>query len=727
MRLGDIARIDDSKYNTVMKPLLPKGAAKGVLVVGFDSEWNPDTRRLLSVQFAVQKDSGLFSKVYYVSRLNGKILLRRVLQFVRDAHIEQARRIVLVAHFAQSEIGMIADYLRDFKLRLYNRAMSAELIGSEDEEYDFELHQKSAFKIGRHQLQILDLYGYFPTALSVVGKMVGLKKLKMNRAKIHHVLETDKRRFEEYAARDAEVVVCAFNRLRRTIQDRFNVDILHYPTMASLAAAIFRTAFLTEPAVPYRVIPKVTHRKRKDQSWSTVVVRETVYAGSLDVRCMALRCYWGGRAECFGRGLLRAELRYYDVVSLYPSAALLQPLPDKNTDWKSFKTWQAGAHLEGFCHVKFEFPKTQKYPSLPVKPEWADKLYFPLKGESYCTIEEVRAAVKLGAAILEIEGVGFAAAKRERQHVLGAFMQRLIALKQNEPKNSLQRETWKLLINSAIGKFCQRTHEYDETEMVDFMRATGMSDLSDYALRKTFRHQTRVGSCWSPEWAALILGRARALIAELTTKGSLLCSTDSGLFLSETNLECEALRLLHSVGSDFESEPKYEGDAALLIRSRMYAILRNGKIVKCTKHGTIAKNADFAQIIKDNLNAKRDLGQTVHKTHLYSLRDVVRKGVKLGQQEEWERSIKWDWDGKRLLTNPTADLWTEYTDTAPLPELPDYPPTQHNLKGGRPTVLTATQQIEIVQAHKNGVSIKTLAQQYKVGAATIQRATRKNA
>lgn len=739
MRWSDIAKIDDTKYTRVMKPLLGRKPIKNPIIIGFDSEWHPETGLLLSVQFAMERNSELLSKVYYVSELDTRSLLNHVLNFLGETGVRTETRkmkkvrIYLVAHFALAEISKIADYLSEFKLRTYNKAMSAEAsIGAiEDQEYEVELHQRGKVKKGKYFLKILDLYGYFPRALFKVGEMVDLPKLELDRTKIHEVLERDPKRFEEYARRDAEICILAFNQLRQTFIERFDLDILYYPTIAGLAAAIFRRTFLKEPVVPYREVPKVYKRQKPDGTWVENVRKETVFDGSLDVRRMAMQCYWGGRAECYGRGYVRGDFEYFDVASLYPSSSLLQPLPNKDTEWIRFKSWQEAEGLEGFCRIRFEFPKNQKYPSLPVMPVWASKLYFPSKGESYCTLNEAKTAVKLGAKILEIDGWGFQSRPIEKNHVLAEFMRHFMHLKKSEEKGTLKYEMWKLIINSLIGKLCQRSPEYDVSDMISFMQKTGLSDLRDHKLRRLFRREPSVGPCWSPEWASLILGKARALMAEFIAKGSLFCSTDSGLFPKGTNLNCDALEELRSVDSDFVKE--YEGDSVFLARARMYALLKDSEVVKCARHGTIARKEDFAQIVKENLKAERNLGQVVRKTHLSSLKDVVRKGVKLGEEELWERQIKWDWDDKRELIKADLNIWTEFTETKPIQELPDYPivarPTKvirprtgyRAPKTGRPKALTTNQEEEVRKLREEGWSIRKLAKHFKVGNATIKR------
>lgn len=730
-----LEKLGESKYTQVMKPLLVPKVVRHAIIIGFDSEWNPKNGELISIQFAIVKNDNWHSRIYYVNELSTKGLFEHVLRFLSETQVSLVGmprvRIYLIAHFAQSEISKITDFLQEWKLRVYNKAMSAEArIGAlEDLEYESELHQRGWTKRGKYGLKIIDLYGYFPRGLDKVGELVNLPKVDLDASKIHLILKKNPVLFERYAKRDSEICAKAFVELRELFLNEFGIDILKYPTTASLAGAIFRSRFLKEPNVPYRVEYRISKRQKPSGEWIETVFPVYVYSGSLDIRNMALRSYWGGRAECYARGFKQRDFEYYDIISIYPSASMLLPLPNKSTRWLRIESLEEALPLEGFCRVRFEFPSDCEYPCLPVMPVRPEKLFFPLKGESYCTLSELRTALKFGAAIQEIEGYGFAPRELEKTHAVGDFMHHFLRLKEGEPEGSLKREMWKLIMNSLIGKFHQTTPEYDENYMLSFMQKTGLETLSDPSLRKYLYKPPVVGPCWAPEWASLILGKARALMAEFIAKGSLFCSTDSGLFPKGTDLGCEALEQLRSVGSDFRKE--YECDSVLLGRSRLYALLKNGEIVKSARHGTVASEQVFAEMVKDNLKAGKDLELKAQKTHLGTAKDMIKKGKKLGESETWERLINWNWDDKRELVKPNINIWREWSDTNPLKEIPDIPvePQEHKpresrvcrVKFGRPKALSPEQIEEAQKLHKEGWSLRKLAKRFKVGVATIKR------
>ena len=718
-----LEKLGDSKYSQVMKPLRVPRPVVDPLIIGFDSEWNPADGRLISVQFAALIGGVLVSSVIYVDVLTSQSLFSHVLSFLENNNLttgKRPKRVYLISHFAQSEISKIQNYLHEWKLRVYNKAMSAESTFSGDD-FEDELHQKGWAKQGATKLKILDLYGYFSRGLDRVGVLVQLPKISLDASRINEIRRADPDLFETYAKRDAEICVKAFTELRSLFLDEFDVDLLKYPTTPSLAGAVFRAKFLDAPIVPYRIEARLSHRQnKKTGAWKEFQVVTYVYDGSLDLRHLALRAYWGGRAECYARGFTRGYFDYYDVVSLYPSAAMLQPLPNLSTQWLPFTSLKDAVPLEGFCAVHFEFPSDAEYPCLPVVPAKPEKLFFPIKGISFCTLAEVRAAVKLGARILEIRGFGFAPTRVEQNHPVGNFMRRFLGLKETAQRDSLAREMWKLVMNALIGKFHQSSPEYDENIMLAFMQKTGLESLSDPSFRKYFYRTPVVGPCWAPEWASLILGKARALMAELIARGSLLCSTDSGLFVKGTNMECGALTELRSVGSDFKKE--FESDAIFLARTRLYALIKDGQVVKTARHGTIANERAFADIVIHNLAARRDLGEKAQRTHLATVKDMMQKNKPLGDAETWERSLKWDWDGKRILNKPNINLWTQFTLTTPYNEIPDFPQDyKPKARLGRPKALSPRQRVTAQKLHRQGWSLRKIARYLNVGAATVKR------
>ena len=745
MRREDIERISDEKYDAVMKPIQPKKPVAEPTIIGFDSEFNPRTGQLISVQFALIKNGQLESELFYLNSLTSQDMLGCILRFLADVGIAvraEKPRIYLVCHFASAEISKIKDYLKEFRIKVYNKAMSGEgeFVWTGEEEYENEAHMKSA-KLGKYRIKILDLYGFFPRKLEDIADMIGLPKLEVDASRIDEIRGENPALFEAYAKRDAEICAKSFIELRDLFLSEYEVDILYYPTTASLAGAIFRQKFLRGPAAPVREEVRAFRKLTKKKGWVTTYRKIALFDGSRDVRHMSLLCYWGGRAEAYVRGLIKGDFEYRDVVSLYPSASLLQPLPNENTKWIQFSSLKEALPLEGFCQVNFQFPSDCRYPCLPVMVPGINKLFFPLKGESYCTIAEVKAALKMRVKIHSIRGWGFRATESEAEHDLAAFMKHFMRKKEPESKGTIRYEMWKLIMNSITGKLNQKNPEIGLTEVQSFMLRKGLSLeemsrwLSDYRLRGLIAKPRSVGACWAPEWASLITGRARALMAEFIAKGSLFCSTDSVLLPEGTDLKCDSLTQLRSVGSDLQKE--FDVDTVFIARTRLYALMKDGKVVKNARHGTIASEEGFNEVVLKCLEAGRDLELPVQKIHLAGLKEVFKKGKRLGEEELLERKILWGWDEKRVLVNPKINIFRERSETIPRLDAMDLirkvkeeiQIVKQPKKGlraarvGRPRKLSEDTVKEIVKLHRRGVSIRELARNYRVSVGTIHKIT----
>jgi hypothetical protein len=651
----------------VLKPIQPHKRMDKVSFLGFDTEFHED--RLLSVQLSLCDNEGNLKSKCITEDLEGydaKRLLKDALDFMLENGVQPFNRIYLIAHFAVSDIGHLKNCLKDFKFREINRAMHAEFIVPESSD-EKELQFKE-LSLGDFRLRIIDLFAYYPKGLDKIGEMIGLPKLEADRAHILEFYQKNLDGFKAYAVRDAEIALKAFMGLRDFLWNKYHVEILKSPTIASVASHIFRINYLHEPPSPYAIVAKYQSYRTKKGDWSKRASNEYRYAGSLDLRNLALLSYWGGRAECYVHGFIEGKFKLYDVVSLYPSASMLQPLPNKDTEWLEIsKDNFEKEGLEGFVCVEFEFPKSTRYPCLPVHGALKDRLYFPLKGISYCTMSEVREALRLGCKIKKIEGYGFIPSEKEINHDLKAFMKEMLEFKAQSPKGSLEHETYKLIANALIGKLAQRRAE-DHLDYAQELYAMYEVPLGKFR----FKGREKVGSTWAPEWASLILGKSRALMSQFINEGALMTVTDSVLLPSNASIECEALKELRQVGSDLDAEP-YEVESALIVRTRLYA-LRDAKeeIVKEAHHAVHLSSEQCKEIFKKALELGYNPDIEGNKEHIIKINEALLKGKPLGSSELKPSKIYFKWDYKRALSLEPINMFREYSDTKPLENVAEY-------------------------------------------------------
>jgi hypothetical protein len=670
-----IAGLSDSKFDTILKPTQLK-PAKEATILGFDTEFGPDGALLSAQLAALNSDGKPVSRVFYVRDLTKESLLGFVKGFCDENGIELCDNIVLVAHFASAEISHITGFLEHFNLRTYNRATE----GSTEVEYVDPSDRENMYVAGetkaeKYKLRIVDLFGFYVLGLDDVGKMYGFEKLSLEKfwkSNMDRFLLEHPEKFEAYARRDAEIAVVAYTKMRQFYVSNYGLDVLRYKTTPGLAMAIFRSQYLTEPVAPFEQHPEPYHYKNKKGEWKLGFRNRTFLCEDWRApRRGAMLAYWGGRNESYGRGLLKEALELFDVDSLYPSAAALQPLPNAHTQWIVFNSTDQVASLEGYAHVEFQFSLECTYPCLPVPSEMSDRIYFPLKGVSSCTLAEVREAIRLGAKIAHIEGVGFNPGPSERDHPARRYA--LDFMEKKRRTEGAEKTTNKLLLNALYGKFVETQKDAELGQVLALIKRgtiTAEQAPQVYKQKKSpFRRTPKdVGTGWWIEAAALILGKARALMSAFITKGALMGITDSVLLPGGTDIECPALDELRSVGSDLKSV--YKADTFWTLRTRVYVLWEGGQVVKFARHAFPLADSSFLGWVSQSVRRGEAIPLVTRKTHLVSLKEAVQKGKQFGSAEIKQSRPKLDWDQKRVETkrvNPFAE-WTFYPPQPIVPE-----------------------------------------------------------
>jgi hypothetical protein len=625
----------------------------------------------------------LFSRVYYAAkpRLSADDLGNYLEQFLLDAGVTppgrgRNRRVYLVAHFAQAELGTLEDPIRDVCIRQYGKAHHGRL-------RPLKNHDGTIWDI-----RLVDLYAFYAVSLEKIGAYIGLPKVHSERTQLEALLQSDRAAFERYAARDAEIALVAFDRLRQSLLQQWRIDILHKPTLPSVASDIFRRHFLSVPPSPAQTASQAVSR-RTGAGYRRGRRQVAVYSGPADVRLLAGRAYWGGRVEAYLRGLVQQPVAEWDAVSLYPYAAVLQPLPNARTRWLHVESVVQLEALEGFGIFRFRFPKGTVYPCLPTVRPGVDRLLFPLQGTTSCTFSEIRAATRMGARIEIVSAWGFAPSEGERSHDVQRYVEHFIALKKEAAKGSLEYTTAKLLLNALVGKFGEKRQDDELLSLERAARWENIEGVGGILARSTstrdgLRSAPAVGTLFAIEWATLIVGRARALMAELIAKGALLVSTDAVILPASLSLDCPALDALRSVGSDMALE--VQADAVFIARSRMYALLRRADnvardakvlarnetwaVIKVARHGAAESETAFAELVLRCLRSARDEAVPVSRTRLLTARAAVRESRpgaphRINEPVMREATTSFAWDGKRRLADRDVNPFRSASPTRP--------------------------------------------------------------
>jgi hypothetical protein len=160
---------------------------------------------------------------------------------------------------------------------------------------------------------------------------------------------------------------------------------------------------------------------------------------------------------------------------------------------------------------------------------------------------------------------------------------------------------------------------------------------------------------------------------------ALLISTDAVIADATAPLDCPAVDALRSVGSDLLVERR--ANAALIVRSRMYGLLRRAEqvgpdervlardekwvVVKAARQGTGESEVDFAETLLACLRAGADVAPVRSIRKLLSAEEAVRRQAMVNDSVTVERATKLRWDRKRVLVDRDVNIFTSLSATRP--------------------------------------------------------------
>jgi len=520
------------------------------------------------------------------------------------------KQIYFITHFSQSELSTIED-------------LSPSLIYKNDVEL-LELSNTYVGKIKKHGVEFvfLDTFSFFKGKLATLGDWVGVPKVDVPQKMkddMRILLREDKSLFERYAKTDAVITLKVFD-LLSSMAYSYGVDILDFPSASSLFTEIFRANYLKGAAAAYKIV----------RGKSGLLYK---FDGLKQVRRMSLDSYHGGRNEAYFIGKIDQPIYMYDIKSSYPASAQLQPLPNENTKWvRVVRDWRA---YEGFGYFRFSFPSTIMYPSLPIESD--NYLLFPAKGYSYCTMEEARVAEANGGEVALVKGFGFIPGPPEINNDLKIYMHDFFKLRAKAAVG-FESYFYKLGMNSVIGKMAQRVVSYDLLALAKEMGVpiSAVSTNLDPSINRSDFRKVMLGEGFAPEWAALILGKARAILSDIIFNNvAIMAVTDSVALLTPKPLMCPGIKELESVGSGLEF--KGFADSGVIFRDRAYYMFQGNEIAK-DKDGKLLRAVgglgvtmrggginDFDNKVKDYMFNGGKLPEEVDRFRLTRFREAYTK------------------------------------------------------------------------------------------------------
>jgi len=358
-------------------------------------------------------------------------------------------------------------------------------------------------------VRLIDTKPLIPVGKTVteVEELVGLKDVELPDE--HSLTETRKffreqpSEAEGYALRGAQFPLRYGLYIKKVMEEEFGLAKLP-GTIGAGAVSFFVQQFGDKERFE-RVFGNIQRKEiywhLKKQKFCSRVATEVTPEAQFFYEYVA-RTYRGGRNEAYVAGFsdpVRHQVQYdWDLSGAYSTGLLIFSEPDYANAYISRNPEDYKGRVLGFVYADFEFPPETRFPCIQVCDSTYG-LYFPLKGTSYFTAPELELALEMGAKINIRLGVIIPWANDER--VFDPFVKKVRSKRIEFPKNSLENQLYKLMLNAIYGKCGQ-------------------------SLRNTVGFDTRtLGSkpippsrITNPYFASYVTGFIRAVLSELLWK-----------------------------------------------------------------------------------------------------------------------------------------------------------------------------------------------------------------
>jgi len=678
--------------NRVMAPILHdmKSISENPCIVAFDMEdvglemrvfhqtghagISSEERHLLGVTFAAIRDGEVLTEKWDIER---PLKLSEIESYIRKwLKLSSREHIYLITHYAPAELRHIRDWAKAVKPE------NILIIG------DDRIHFTT------DTLTLIDSLAFFQKGLKAVARFVNMEKITPGKREdgaewIKHMDEFKRKfpgQFWEYALNDSKILIIAITRFRAFFL-KLGIEILNIrkaPTSPAIAIRILRR-MMKYHAAKYVLEKKHVERKRKGGVWGWGSnMKAILHKSAIEIRIAAVLAYWGGRREAFGCGFYKEPIIMLDFSGHYSRCGIDQPLPNCNTTWANSTDVATILPCEGYVTIyDWHFPAEIEYPSISIKPDMGTRLTAVKSGESAdMTVFELRLAIdRFGLQFDRIEGWVFAPTPNEINHPVREFLLKFRQMKDEaafrceqvglDKEDDLEYYLAKLLGNALVGKFMQAIDEDDEETLSIF--------LDGYHPRKRYGPKfKKASSYFAPEWAALILGRARGLLGfafDLTH--AITGHTDSTILPYDSERVDAAVKTVAVAGGDLKEG--YRADGLWILRSSVYIALsrttdgkwsvkmtetRDGPKPEEAHHGLpMNKVKEFDDPVIRALNGEPWISPVLHKRHLSKPRTQAKKGVPLGWEYHTECKPNLKWDFKRKLPsdfNIEKDVFTRF-------------------------------------------------------------------
>jgi hypothetical protein len=387
----------------------------------------------------------------------------------------------LVSHFTRCDIPGFKDFQDDQERKDLNFQNIRGTFVNVTQDLPFNLNDSETNNEIKVRIKVRDTLHISPQqggSLEKLGLVLGYEKIKLGKDSIEEkeikthmktYLENHWDKFREYGIRDSEICQKWVNRLIRLnykVHDQKPKQFKLPLTLSSIGVSLLEQHWFDVGLDRLDVIGKYikTYKKYSTKHQRYITNKTEQYRQDLYYRQDFLTdSYHGGRNEQFWFGQSHQDQwTDFDLSGCYPTIMSLIGKPD----WGSMRILKDTKDMLDskpvdltYCFVKFEFPKSVRYPTLPIRTE--EGIIFPRTGESVCHISEILLSKKLGCKLTLVEGWTWESErfKDKNNRIFREFLKNCSESRNNHPKKSVENLFWKEISNSIYGKTGQGLRE----------------------------------------------------------------------------------------------------------------------------------------------------------------------------------------------------------------------------------------------------------------------------
>ena len=266
------------------------------------------------------------------------------------------QNVVLAIHFSPAELSVISDF-DAIKTRV-------DLVQGTSFVTIFNPINKNCYDRSRNahavRIHIADTMLLAPDGgkkLDDLGDILGLEKLDLptdhSKDQMQRFLKEQPEKFEAYAIRDAEIAARYLERIQKECRDLGLTDNYRPITIGGLAVRTFTTR-LQQAGHNYDDIMGMRRGNQRTGVRRSSSTRTHNNIAAERHEDLAIRCYHGGRNECFLFGAFDEVFTDYDLEGAYSTAlaAVVEPDYDNMFETKDPEDYTLGSNGLRDCEVE---------------------------------------------------------------------------------------------------------------------------------------------------------------------------------------------------------------------------------------------------------------------------------------------------------------------------------------------------------------------------------------